>query len=128
MGTYVVERGAVHGQLDDLDGGQVAGLDGDVGRQGHLREADGARVGVRAGAEDLEGRYHGEAHVLGPAVGPVGAKAHVDVNERRRVALEPARLEGDGAALCRPVRPILRHRHAAAWWSTLSASPVPVGR
>lgn len=113
-GTYGKERGAVDGELDDLDGGVVAGLDGRVDGQGHLREADGARVGVLAGAEDLEDGDHGEGHVDGTAVGAVGAEAHVDVHEGCRVALEPARLPGEGAACCRPVGSVLGHAHAAA--------------
>lgn len=104
--TYGEERCAVHGELDHLDGGVVAGLDGRVARQRHLGQADGARVGVLAGAENLEGRHHGEAHVLGTAAGAVGAEAHVDVEEGRGVALEPAWLEGDGAACCGPVSPV----------------------
>lgn len=91
--TYREERGAVHGQLDYLDGGVVADLDVRAGRERYLREADGAGVGVLAGAQDLEGRYHGVAHVRRAAIGPVGAEAQVDVEERCGVALEPTWLE-----------------------------------
>lgn len=105
----------MHGQLHDLDGGVIARLDGHVGGQGHLREADRARVGVLGGPQDLEGRDHGEAHVPGPAVGPVGAEAHVDIQESRGVALEPARLEGDGAACRGPVGAVCCCWVAAAW-------------
>ncbi|KAL2289250.1 hypothetical protein FJTKL_02267 [Diaporthe vaccinii] len=87
--THRKQRRAVHGQLNDLDGGVVAGLDGGVGGEGHLGQADG--------------RDHGEAHVPGAVVGAVGAEAHVDVEEGRGVALEPARLEGEGAARRGPV-------------------------
>lgn len=93
----------MHGKLNNLDGGVVAGRDGGVGRQGHLWQAHRARVGVLAGPQDLEGRDHGEAHVPGAIVGTVGAEAHVNVEEGGGVALEPARLEGDGAACCGPV-------------------------
>lgn len=101
--TYRKQRRAVHGKLNNLDGGVVAGRDGGVGRQRDLGQAHRARVGVLGWAEDLEGRDHGEAHVPGAIVGTVGAEAHVDVEEGCGVALEPARLEGDGAACRGPV-------------------------
>jgi hypothetical protein len=101
--THRKERSTVHSKLYHLDGSLISGLDGRVGRERDLREADGARVRVLAGPQDLEGRNHGKTHVPRPAVGPVGAEAHVDVKEGRGVALEPARLEGDGAACCGPV-------------------------
>lgn len=104
--THREQSRAVHGDLDDLDGGVVAGLDGGVGRQRHLGQAHGARVGVLGRAQDLEGADHGEAHVRGPAVRAVGAEAQVHVHEGRGVALEPARLEGDGAAGRGPVGPV----------------------
>lgn len=101
--TYREQGRAVHSRLHDLDGGVVARLDGGVGREGHLGQAHGARVGVLGRAQDLEGADHGVAHVLGPAARAVGAEAQVDVHECRGVALEPARLEGDGAAGRGPV-------------------------
>lgn len=119
--TNRVQRGAVQGQLDDLDGCVVASLDGGVDREGHLGQADGARVGVARGADDLEGVDHGVAHVgraveAGSELGPFVAEAHVDVDEGRRVALEPAWLEGDGAACCRPEGAVCCRGHAAAWF------------
>ena len=101
--THRKERSTVHSKLDNLNGSVIPGLDGRVCGQGDLREADGARVGVLAGAQDLEGRHHGKTHVPGPIVGAIGTKAHVDVEEGRGVALEPAGLEGDRAACCGPV-------------------------
>lgn len=120
--THRKQRRAVHGELDDLDGGVVPRLHGGVGRQGDLGQADRPRVGVLGRPQDLEGRDHGEAHVPGPVVGPVGAEAHVDVEEGRGVALEPARLEGEGAARRGPVGAVCRRRVAAACvGDTLSA-------
>ena len=98
--TYRIKRSTMHGQLNQLNRRVHAGLDGQVGGQRHLGQAHGARVGVLAGAEDLERRDHGETHVERTAVGGVAADAEVDVHERGGVALEPARLEGDGAAFC----------------------------
>lgn len=81
-----------------LNGGIVTSLDTRVDGQRHLGQTDSARVRVCAGADDLEGRDHWVAHVLGPPVGPVGAVAEVDVDKGGLVALEPTRLDGDGAA------------------------------
>lgn len=106
----------MHRQLDQLDGGVVAGRDVGAGREGHLRQADGARVRVLAGAEDLEGRHHRVGHVGRAAVGPVGAEAEVHVDEGRQVALEPARLERHGAAGCWPVGAVCGCGYAAAWF------------
>lgn len=101
--------------LHDLDRCVVARRYGGVGWQGHLGQTHGARVRVRAGADDLEGRDHGEAHVFGAAVGSIGAEAQVDVQEGCLVALEPARLEGDGAALSGPVCSVCGCWITAAW-------------
>lgn len=113
--THGEQRRAVHGELDDLDGGVIARLDGRVGGERDLGQADGARVGVLAGAQDLEGRHHGEAHVPGAVVWPVGAEAHVDVEEGRGVALEPAWLEGECAARRGPVCAVCCCWVATAW-------------
>lgn len=101
--THGEQRRAMHSKLNNLNGSIITRLNGRVGRERDLRQADGSRVGVLAGPQDLEGRNHGEAHVPGPVVGAVGAEAHVDVEEGRGVALEPARLEGEGAARRGPV-------------------------
>jgi hypothetical protein len=95
----------VDGELNELDCGVVAGFHARVCGQGHLREAEGAGEGVFAGAEELEGRDHGVAHVWRAAklvvvVGAFVSEADVHVDECCGVALEPAWLEGDGAALC----------------------------
>lgn len=111
--AYRVEGSTVNGVLDHLDGGVVARLDGDVGRHGQLGNADGARVGVAAGAEDLEGRVEGLGHVVGTVVRAVCPETDVDVNVGRGVALEPAGLEGDGAASRGPVGAVLGHVDAA---------------
>jgi len=84
----------VDSRLDDLDGGVVADVDGDVGRQWHLRQAKRARVRAVRRADDLEDGHHGERHVERH-----GADAQVDVDEGGLVAGEPTGLEGHGAAL-----------------------------
>lgn len=111
----------MHSKLNNLNSSIIARLNSRVGGQRDLRKADGARVRVLAGPEDLEGRHHGEAHVPGPIVGPVGAEAHVDVEEGRGVALEPARLEGEGAACRGPVCAVCCCWVATAWEDVLSA-------
>lgn len=112
--TYRVQSGPVLGKLHELDGGQVAGLDGGVDGQGNLREADGARVRVVGGTLDGEGVNHGVGHVLGAVIGAVGAEAQVDVDDGEGVASEPAGLEGERAARCGPVCAVFGGSYAAA--------------
>jgi hypothetical protein len=114
MKAYRVQRCTMQRQLHNLDRRIVARLDGRVGRQRHLRQTHRTRIGVLAGADDLEGRHHRIAHVGRTTVWSVGAEAQVDIQERSRVALEPSRLEGDGAARCRPVCPVCGRVHPAA--------------
>lgn len=113
-GTHRVQRSPVLRKLNNLDRRLVPRLDARPLRQRHLREAH--RPGVRAvrGPEQLELRHHGVGHVLRAVVGPVGAEAQVDVQQRLRVALEPAGLEGDRAARRGPVCPVFRRADAAA--------------
>lgn len=99
----------------DLDRRIVAGLDTCVGGQRDFGKADGTRVGVGVGSDNLEGRDHGEAHVRGPAAGTVGAVAQVDIHEGRLVALKPSRLQCDGAACCWPEGPVAEGFMSAAW-------------
>lgn len=96
-------------RFHDLNGRHVTGLDTDIGRQRHLRQTDSSRVGVVRGTGDLEGGNDRVAHVLGDL-----AEANVDIEQGRRVAWEPARLESDGAATDGPVGAILRSGHATA--------------
>jgi hypothetical protein len=84
-------------------------------REGYLREAEGARVGILRGADDLEDGHEGEGHVWWAVVGAAGAEAHVHVEEGCCMSLEPARLEGDGAALDGPGGAVCGCAHAAAW-------------
>jgi len=100
----------VLGYFDDLDGGIVADGGGEVGGQGHLRQAKGAVVGEVGGAGDLEDGQH-DVRVVERLV----AVAHVDVEHGERVALEPARLDGHGTAFERPFGAVAGHGHAAAW-------------
>jgi len=79
--SYRVERSTVNGQLDDLDGGFVARLNGRVGRQRNLWQTDGAGIRVLMRPKNLERRDHWEGHVLRTAMRAVGAKAHVDIDE-----------------------------------------------
>lgn len=84
------------GDFDDLDGGVVAGLDGGVGWERHLWEAEASWVGVLGGADDLEDGHHGEGHVGGAAGRAVGAESEVYVEEGGGVALEPTWWMGEG--------------------------------
>lgn len=114
-----VQGGAVHGQLNDLDGGLVAGGDAGPLRQRHLWQAYGPGVGVLARPPQLEHGPHRVRHVRGPAIGSVGAEAQVDVCEGSLVALEPTGLPSDGAACRRPVSPIL-----CCWNATARIHPL----
>lgn len=96
-------------RFHDLNGRKVTGLDTDISRQRHLGQTDSSRVRVVRGTDDLEGRNDGVAHVLGDL-----AKANVDIDQGRRVAREPARLESDGTTTDRPVGAIPRCGHATA--------------
>ena len=87
----------------------VADVERRVCRQRHLREAEGAWVGVRSWPDDLEGRHHDMGHV-----DRNGTIAHIDINEGTGMARKPARLDGDGAAFNRPESAVGAGRHAAA--------------
>lgn len=102
-------------RLYDLDGRVVAYLHGGVCWERDLWQTEGAGVGPLAGTGDLKDGHHGEGHVGGAAVGAVGAEAKVDVEEGGGVALEPAGLDGDGAAGYGPEGAVARGAHAAAW-------------
>lgn len=104
----------MEGQLDDLDGGVVTGFYVHVGGQRDLGQAHGAGEGVLRGADDLEGRNHGEAHVGRAVVGALRPETHVDVDEGCRVALEPSWLERDRAACYGPECPVRCQGDAAA--------------
>ena len=80
-------------RLDHLNGGIPADHGGIIRGQRHLRQTEGAGVRLAGGAGDLEDGLHGQRHV-----GWEGAVAQVDVEEGGGVALEPAGLDGDGAA------------------------------
>lgn len=81
-----------------------------IRRQRHLRQTNRARVGLLGGPGDLEDGDHGQGEVLRH-----GAFAQVDVHVGGGVALEPAGLQGDGAAGDGPERAVGREGHAAAW-------------
>jgi len=105
----VIQRGAVDRGLNDLDCGVVAHVDRQVGWYGDLWQADRARVGLGRGANDLEGRNHDVRHVRWNC-----SQAQVHVDEGRGVALEPAWLDGDGAAADGPFGAIRGGGHSAA--------------
>lgn len=98
----------MNGELDDLDSSVVTRVHRDVGH-GELGQANGTRVRVLAGAEDLERSGQRERHVLRAAVRAVATEAHVDVNEGSCMTLEPAGLEGNGTAGGRPIGAVCRH-------------------
>lgn len=58
---------------------------------------------------------HGERHVRGTVVGTIGAESEIKVEEGGGVALEPAGLDGDGAAVDGPESAVGGGAHAAAW-------------
>lgn len=87
------------GSFDDLNSRIVALLDSHVGGQRNLRHTDAqARVCVVGGTDNLEHGLHDER-----VVARSGAKAQVDIDQGLLVALEPARLKGNGAAVDGPV-------------------------
>ena len=102
-------------RLDHLNGSVIAHVDSLVGGEGNLRETEGAGVRVFGGADDLEDGHHGEGHVWRTVVGAAGAEAHVHVEEGGGMALEPAGLEGDGAAADGPEGAVCCCGHSAAW-------------
>ena len=109
--TYAVQRGAVLGDHDDLEGRVVADIHMRIGRQRDLGQADAlVRVRVVAGPEEADGPEDGVGHV-----GRVVAEAHVDVEEALGVALEPAGLEADAATGEGPLGAVLARADAAAW-------------
>ena len=80
-----------------------------IRRQRHLRQTKRARVRQARGAGNLEDGHHGQGHV-----GRERSVAQVDVEEGGGVALEPARLNGDGSAGEGPECAVGREGHAAA--------------
>lgn len=90
------------GRLDHLDCGVVSDVEGQVGRQRHLWETEGARVGVFAWADDLNAREHHVGHV-----GGIGADSEVNVDEGGSVTLKPPGLERDSSAFQWPFGAVL---------------------
>lgn len=75
-----------------------------------MGQAECARVWVLCGPCDLEGGHHVEGHVERHL-----AEAHIDVEEGGGVTLEPAGLDGEGAASDGPFGAVVGHGHTAAW-------------
>jgi hypothetical protein len=113
--TNRIQRRAMKRRLHDLNRRIIPDIDRRVRREGHLWEAESARVRVLVGPDDLEYAGHGEGHVGGTAAGTVGAEAEIDVEEGGGMALEPAGLYGDGAAFEGPQGAVGGCGHAAAW-------------
>lgn len=84
-------------RLNDLNSRQITHVHRQTSRQRNLRKTECARVRVRGGSDNLEGRDHWVAHVWWH-----GTETEVEVEEGCGVTLEPAWLNGDGAALGRP--------------------------
>ena len=97
-------------RLDDLDRRVVADLDRRINGEGDLRETECSWIRVLGRADELDAVEHRIRHV-----GWDGAEPEIDVDVGGGVALEPAGLEGDGAAFDGPFRAVGRGREAAAW-------------
>lgn len=95
--------------LNDLDGGIIAGLDIGILRQREVVETHCSRERIGAGADDL---HHGRDDVC--HIGRLGAKTHVYVEEGRGMASVPAGNDGECASRYRPVRAVLGYSQAAA--------------
>lgn len=95
--------------FNDLDRRVVANVDGDVGRERNLREADCSWVRIVRWTDDLERGNHRVAHVRRDS-----SQSQVDVDQCRLVSLEPAWLERDRSATNGPFGSIRRGRHASA--------------
>lgn len=104
---------------EDLNRRVDAGLDANVGRVRnlHLVQANSAREGIVAGADDGKGRHDLMRHLERSAVRAVGAHAQVDLQHGRCVADEPAGLEGYRASGRGPVCAVCRQRDSATWGS-----------
>jgi hypothetical protein len=90
--------------LDNLNCRIIPNVVCDVGWQRNLRQAESTRVHHIAGSGKLENGNH-RVRVVGRS----GAEPDVDVYECRLMAVEPPRLEGDGAPCYRPFGSILWH-------------------
>lgn len=96
-------------RLNDLNSRQITHIHCQTGWQRNLGQTECAWVRVRGGSDDLEGREHRVAHIWG-----YGAETEIEVEEGCGMALEPAWLNGNGAALDRPFRAVGGGWHSAA--------------
>lgn len=78
-------------------------------------QAECAWVWAFAGPGDLEGWYHHEGPVCWASISSIGAPAKIDVEECGGMPLEPAGLDGNGAAEEWPFRAVLGQFESAAW-------------
>lgn len=83
--------------FNHLDRRLITDIDGDIWRQGDLRQAERARVGAVCRPVDTERWKHRMAHVRW-----LLTETQVEVEERRFVSRKPAGLNGDGAPLDGP--------------------------
>lgn len=111
-------------RLNDLNSRQITHIHGQAGRQRNLGQTKCARVRVCRGPDNLEGREHRVAHVWWH-----GAETEIEVEEGCGMALEPAWLNGNGAALDRPLCAVggCWHSAACAKVSTLIQSLIQYG-
>lgn len=108
--TYIVQRGAVFRRLHHLDRREITNFGTDVGRQRDLGQTEGTGVGVVGRTRNLEWWHDGVAHVEGNL-----AESHIDIDQGRQVALEPAGLDSDSATGDGPLGAVASARHTTAW-------------
>lgn len=110
----------MHRRLHNLNRSIIPHIHRRIRREGNLRQTKRSRIRSLAWPSDLEHWHHGERHVWGTAergiiFRTIVAESEVDVEEGGGVALEPAGLDGDGAAGYRPVGAVAGGGHTAAW-------------
>ena len=107
--TYIIQRSPMLRRLNNLNRRILPHNRRIINRQRYLRDADTAIIRYVVGPHDAKDGLHGQGVVVGH-----GADAEVDVEEGVGVALEPARLEADGAAADGPFGAVGGHGHSAA--------------
>lgn len=113
---------------EDLNRRVDTSLDANVGRVRnlHLVQANSAREGIVAGADDGKGRHDLMRHLERSAIGAIGSHAQVDLQHGGCVADEPAGLEGYRASGRGPVCAVCRQRDSATFEGMLVLGQVIV--
>jgi len=113
----------MNSSLHHLNRGIITRLDRDVRgrRQRYLRQAECPWIWAFAWANQLKYRRHWERHVWRAVIWSICAEAHIDVEECRRVSLEPSGLDGNCSSYCRPESPICSCSHSSTWIHPLHA-------